>query len=157
MAALLGHAAEAQEYFSRAKSNLDATGRRPARAIADYDEALALIRLGSTNHQRIGALLDAAVAAFRELGIVGWIQRAENVWRRPQKPEQTVALTRRELEVLRLLARGRSSKEIAAELVVSVSTVERHVANIYAKIGVDSRVEAAAFALGRGFASPSGA
>jgi len=56
-------------------------------------------------------------------------------------------LTGREMEVLRALAAGRSNKEIAAELVLSVHTVERHVANAYRKIGAHNRAEATAYAV----------
>ena len=59
-------------------------------------------------------------------------------------------LTRAEIQVLRLLAGGRTTKEIAAELVVSVSTVDRHLTHIYTKLGVRNRVEATAFALKQG-------
>ena len=61
-------------------------------------------------------------------------------------------LSRRELEVLRLLAGGKSNKEIAGELVLSVHTVQRHVANIYGKIGAHGRADATAFALKHGVA-----
>lgn len=56
-------------------------------------------------------------------------------------------LTAREVEVLRHLAGGRTNDEIAKELFVSVRTVERHVANIYAKIGARGRANATAYAL----------
>lgn len=56
-------------------------------------------------------------------------------------------LTAREVEVLQLLASGRANKEIAAELVVSTHTVERHLANIYGKIGVHNRAGAVRYAL----------
>jgi DNA-binding NarL/FixJ family response regulator len=56
-------------------------------------------------------------------------------------------LTRREAEVLRLIAAGRSNREIAAALYLSPRTVERHVANIYLKIGAHSKAEATAYAL----------
>ena len=56
-------------------------------------------------------------------------------------------LTAREVEVLALLARGRSNKEIGEHLVLSSRTVERHVANVYAKIGAQGRADATAFAL----------
>jgi non-specific serine/threonine protein kinase len=59
-------------------------------------------------------------------------------------------LTAREAEVLGLLAAGGTNKQIAAELVLSVSTVQRHVANLYAKIGAHGRAEATAYALRRG-------
>jgi pimeloyl-ACP methyl ester carboxylesterase/DNA-binding CsgD family transcriptional regulator len=56
-------------------------------------------------------------------------------------------LTEREVEVLRHLAGGKTNGEIAEELFVSVRTVERHVANIYAKIGARGRANATAYAL----------
>ena len=55
-------------------------------------------------------------------------------------------LTPRELEVLRLVAAGQTNKSIAAELVLSERTVERHVSNIFAKLAVSSRAAATAFA-----------
>lgn len=58
-------------------------------------------------------------------------------------------LTDREQDVLRLLATGAANKQIARELHISVHTVERHVANLYAKIGVTNRAAATAFALRR--------
>jgi DNA-binding NarL/FixJ family response regulator len=64
-------------------------------------------------------------------------------------------LTARELEVLRLVARGRSNQQIADDLVLSVRTVERHVANVYDKIGASgrsARAAAASYALAAGVA-----
>jgi DNA-binding NarL/FixJ family response regulator len=55
-------------------------------------------------------------------------------------------LTARELEVLRLVAAGRSNREIAAQLVISEHTVARHLQNIFAKLDVSSRTAAASFA-----------
>ena len=59
-------------------------------------------------------------------------------------------LTRREVEVLRLLAAGQTNHEIAAALYLSVRTVERHVANIYGKIGARGRASATAYAFAHG-------
>ena len=56
-------------------------------------------------------------------------------------------LTDREVEVLRLIARGRSNREVAERLVISTKTVGRHVENVYAKLGVSSRAAAAVFAM----------
>ena len=61
-------------------------------------------------------------------------------------------LSPREAEVLRLIAAGRSNREIAAELILSVRTVERHVTNLYRKIGARGRADATAFALRSGLA-----
>jgi DNA-binding NarL/FixJ family response regulator len=55
-------------------------------------------------------------------------------------------LTARELEVLRLVAAGKSNREVAAELVISEHTAARHVQNIFAKLDVSSRTAAGAFA-----------
>jgi DNA-binding NarL/FixJ family response regulator len=55
-------------------------------------------------------------------------------------------LTERELEVLRLVAAGRSNRDIAAELFISPKTASVHVSNILGKLGVSSRGEAAAMA-----------
>ena len=57
---------------------------------------------------------------------------------------KTLGLSPRELEVLRLLATGETNKAIAAALVLSERTVDRHVSNIYAKLGVSSRAAATA-------------
>ena len=62
------------------------------------------------------------------------------------------ALTEREVEVLQLLAAGLSNRVIAERLVISVRTVETHVAHIYAKLGVTTRVAATAQAISRGLA-----
>jgi HD-GYP domain-containing protein (c-di-GMP phosphodiesterase class II)/DNA-binding CsgD family transcriptional regulator len=59
-------------------------------------------------------------------------------------------LTDREVEVLRLIARGRSNREVARELFISAKTVGRHVENVYSKIGVSSRAAAAVFAMENG-------
>jgi DNA-binding NarL/FixJ family response regulator len=69
-------------------------------------------------------------------------------------PEQlsTSELSSREIEVLRLLAAGKSNQQIADELMISPFTVNRHVSNIYAKTGVANRAEAASFANRQGLA-----
>lgn len=60
-------------------------------------------------------------------------------------------LTAREVEVLRLLARGLANKEIALELAVSINTVERHLTVVYQKTGCRSRTEATVYALTQGY------
>ncbi len=65
-------------------------------------------------------------------------------------------LTPREVEVLALLAGGCTNREIAVQLVVSVATVERHIANLYAKIGARGRADATAFALRNGLMPDGG-
>lgn len=62
------------------------------------------------------------------------------------RPQPVHGLTPRELEVLRLVAAGETNKAIAATLVLSERTVDRHVSNIFAKLGISSRTAAAAYA-----------
>jgi pimeloyl-ACP methyl ester carboxylesterase/DNA-binding CsgD family transcriptional regulator len=63
-------------------------------------------------------------------------------------------LTSREVQVLRQVAAGLTNKEIAAELAVAVSTVERHLVNLYTKIGARGRADAVAYALRHGLDTP---
>jgi DNA-binding NarL/FixJ family response regulator len=68
-----------------------------------------------------------------------------------------LALTEREQEIANLLARGRSNRDIAADLFISEKTVKNHINHIYAKLGVASRAEAIALWLGVAGASAPGA
>jgi DNA-binding CsgD family transcriptional regulator len=85
--------------------------------------------------------LEAACAIFRQLGAAPDLARIE-----PSARADSHGLSGRELEVLRLVAAGRSNREIAAELVISEHTVARHVQNIYRKLDLSSRAAATAFA-----------
>ncbi len=64
-------------------------------------------------------------------------------------------MTAREVEVLGLIAAGYTNREIADTLIISVPTVERHIANIYNKIGARNRADATAYALAHGFSRAS--
>ncbi len=93
-----------------------------------------------------GALeLDAARTAFAGLGALPDLALLDG---RGGTADAAAAagLSRREAEVLRRLAAGATNKEIAAELVLSVRTVDRHVSNIFVKLGVSTRTAAAAYA-----------
>ena len=63
-------------------------------------------------------------------------------------------LTEREDEVIKLIAEGRSSKEIAQALTISVKTVERHRANILAKLGMRDRTQLTRYAIRAGLIEP---
>jgi len=133
-------------------------------AIATLTDALDLFRKSGVRSEAVVARLDLATAlrafgreeeareteriASAELAGLGVVVPKLAEGRRP--PD---ALTRREREVLGLLAQGRGNDEIAAELVLSVRTVESHVASIYSKIGVSgrtARAAATAYALANG-------
>jgi DNA-binding NarL/FixJ family response regulator len=96
--------------------------------------------------------LDAAEAVFERLGAAPDAARVHALRGRPALPG---GLTDREAEVLALVAAGRSNREIAEALVLSSKTVARHLSNIFAKLGVASRTQAAAYAFEHGLATPS--
>jgi ATP/maltotriose-dependent transcriptional regulator MalT len=93
--------------------------------------------------------LDAATAAFRELGALPDLERVETLSRETPTPAAG-GLTGREVEVLRLVATGKSNRAIADDLVISSRTVDRHLSNIFDKLGVSSRAAATAWAYEHG-------
>jgi DNA-binding CsgD family transcriptional regulator len=89
--------------------------------------------------------LDAARWVFEQLGAMPDLARVDALMRKAPSGD-TKGLTPRELQVLRLVAAGTTNKAIAAELVLSERTVDRHVSNIFTKLGVSSRSAATAYA-----------
>jgi DNA-binding NarL/FixJ family response regulator len=93
--------------------------------------------------------LDAAGWVFRQLGAGPDLARVEALSRRPSA-QAVGPLTAREVEVLRLVAAGKSNRAIADDLVISQKTVARHVSNIFTKLGLASRAAATAYAYQHG-------
>ncbi len=155
----------------RLLSELDSAAGRHAEAAAHLERALALAASGAAPDERALTLLTPAGSTavvsepaevherlvHRCAGPV--LCHTQPALDRNESSEASSAgstgagsqcsagLTRRELEVLRLIAAGKSNREIAATLYLSPRTAERHVANIYLKIGAHSKAEAAAYAL----------
>jgi DNA-binding NarL/FixJ family response regulator len=88
--------------------------------------------------------LDAARSALARLGAAPDLERLERLAR--PDAAGTAGLTERELEVLRLVAAGKTNAAIGSALHLAAKTVDRHVSNIYAKLGVSSRAAATAYA-----------
>ena len=115
---------------------------------APYEAARTRVLLGRVctelgDHDGAALELGAARAAFEELGARPDLARLDSMTGSGTS-RKTLGLSPRELEVLRLLATGETNKAIAAALVLSERTVDRHVSNIYAKLGVSSRAAATA-------------
>jgi DNA-binding NarL/FixJ family response regulator len=115
---------------------------------APYEEARARVLIGLAcrelgDHDGAELELDAARAAFEQLGAQPDLARADALARSEVFGDR-FGLSPRELEVLRLLASGETNRAIAGVLVLSERTVDRHVSNIYAKLGVSSRAAATA-------------
>ncbi|WP_281176511.1 helix-turn-helix transcriptional regulator [Spirillospora albida] len=120
-----------------------------AKALARAAEAA----LASGDHDAASARLTSAAALARGLGAVPLGARIADLLRRTRAPRRTatdpaapLGLTPREFEVLRLVADGRSNRDIAEALFISVKTASVHVSNILAKLDVANRGEAAATA-----------
>jgi ATP/maltotriose-dependent transcriptional regulator MalT len=118
---------------------------------APYEAARARVLVGRAcralgDEEAFRLELEAARAAFEELGAVPDVAAVDSL----TGAAETHGMTARELEVLRLVAAGKSNREIAAELVISEHTVARHVQNIFRKLGVPSRTAASAFAYEHG-------
>jgi DNA-binding NarL/FixJ family response regulator len=126
------------------------------------DYVLAALRAGASGFLLKEAPPEDILAAIHVVAagdalIAPAVTRAviEELHRRPPRTELAAKLedlTRREYEVLGLLAKGLSNAEIAAELVVGEGTVKTHVARVLAKLGVRDRVQAVVFAYEAGIA-----
>jgi DNA-binding CsgD family transcriptional regulator len=137
-----GEAGPALDPLRRAFATWQRVGAPYLAARVRTEIAVALDALGD----REGAARerDAARAVFRELEASPDLARLDRS--AASRDRQPFGLTARELEVLRLLASGRTNKAIAQELFLSEKTIDRHVSNIFTKLDVPTRAAATAFA-----------
>ena len=149
--ALLGEPDKAREYYKQA---LEAAGKirfRPEIALTHLQ--LAELLLDSYPDERSEAVehLDFAVSELRDMKMQPALERAIELQRRLGSPTSDGVsypdgLSEREVEVLRLMALGRTNRQIAAELFISASTVSHHVTSILNKTATSNRAEAAIYA-----------
>src|SRR5581483_502452 len=109
---------------------------RPHRAARPPDDAATELRAEVAAHRLDGDAVEAVLAAAGHA--------------RVRRREHPAGLTSREVDVLRLLARGLSHRQIAERLVISPKTARNHIEHIYTKIGATSRVTASLYAVQHG-------
>ena len=147
-----GQAEAAVEPLRRAFSVWQAAGAPYIAARIRMLSALACRALGDRDGCRLE--MDAARRVFEELGAKPDLalleRRAAEAPETKKQESRPHGLTERELEVLRLVARGMTNKSIARDLGVSERTVDRHVSNIFGKLDLSSRSAATAFAYENG-------
>ena len=148
---LLSEGHVAQERFQEALDH-HRRARRPferARTELAYGELLRRAR------RRVDARahLEAALDTFENLGAAPWAERARLELRasgqavRRRDPSTLLQLTPQELQVARFVATGLPTREVAAQLFLSPRTVEFHLRNVFAKLGISSRSQLAQFHL----------
>jgi ATP/maltotriose-dependent transcriptional regulator MalT len=147
----------AERYLQDALQQNEQGGGRPWLALTQHACAQMLLgRRGPGDRKRAMGLLQDSLALARQLGMKGLEAKIERLLQTyagsvPRFPD---GLTRREVEVLRLVASGMSNREISAALVLSLRTAARHVTNIYAKIGARNRADATAYAIRHNLIAP---
>jgi DNA-binding CsgD family transcriptional regulator len=159
---LLGELDTAAERFDAAQAHLDESLTLADACAAPYERALTLLALtelhAATNRRTEAAtLLDEARAILIPLDAKPALTRVDTLaarlaMMRPAAPTFPAGLSRREVEVLRLLAAGHTNRQIAEALFLSVRTVHVHVRNIFTKTQSDNRAAATAFAFRHGLA-----
>jgi DNA-binding CsgD family transcriptional regulator len=159
LATILGRLDIAQLHFEHALAFEQSSGARTWLAHTRKEFAVMLrVRAGNGDQEHSLHLLDAALADARQLGMRGLEQailKMQDVATTDVSADSALAgLSKRELQVLRLVASGKTNQEIAQILFRSPNTVANHVRNILAKMQAANRTEASAFAARHHLLSP---
>jgi len=155
-ALLLGRPTTARAHYEAALTVCERIDFRPETAILRLALAELLLKHEPDEAALATAHLDRARAELSAMAMKPWLERAAAAGGQRRTASYPDGLTERELEVLRLLAQGKSNQQIAAELSISLHTAGHHVGNILGKIGAANRTEAASYAFQRGLASNAG-
>ncbi len=163
LARTMGRLDDAMAHFEDALAFCRKAGCRPELAWICHDYAEALLQRPSTGSGRAAfadqgkamTLLEDALATSRELGMRPLMERVVALQERAESqsakaPAYPDGLTQREVKVLHHIVTGKTDREIAEELLISVTTVSTHVRNILNKTAVANRTEAASYAAHHG-------
>ena len=156
LAQTMGNMEQAVVHFEDATTFYREAGYRPDLAWTgrEYAEVL-LHRNNEGDREKAMALLEDALTISRDLGMLPLTERIIAHQERAEQlptaiPAYPDGLTQREVEVLRIIANGKTNLEISESLIIAVGTVRRHVSNILAKIGAANRTEATRYAIREG-------
>jgi DNA-binding CsgD family transcriptional regulator len=150
---VLAHATRCRGLVAAAQGNVDHALDLLGHAVAEHEvvgdpfgKARALLALGTIRRRALQKRqardsIEAAVEAFDSIGAAGWAQRARNELGRIGGRSREKGLSAAELRVARLVADGRTNREVAAALFLDERTVASHLTHIYAKLGFRSRTE----------------
>ena len=141
VAAARGDVEDSLSLLERAAVEHDAVGDPFGRARALL--ALGVIRRRARQKRPARDAIEAAIAGFKELGADGWVDKARAELGQIGGRSQSGGLTAAELRVAKLVAAGKTNREVAAALFLGERTVGGHLTHIYAKLGVRSRTELA--------------
>jgi len=151
---------QAQAHFDEALDIADRAGMLPERGLTllSYAEMLAS-RAHKGDKPRAAAYILDAARVFEDIGMDPSLRLARGLAESlqegipvstPRETDNPGGLSTREVEVIRLVAQGRSNQQIADKLVLSIKTVARHMSNIFVKTEVTNRAGATAYAFERG-------
>jgi DNA-binding CsgD family transcriptional regulator len=157
LAQTFGRPEQANHHFEDALNFCQRSGQRPELAWTCFDYAGALLEpdtgtpVSPDSREKVRGLLEEAVSLAQELGMQSLLEQARERQATLAPARRTLplypdGLTQREVEVLRLIAVGKSNNNIAEELFISLRTVANHVTSILNKIGASNRTEAAIYA-----------
>lgn len=154
MATLLRDHDVATVAFASARTRLEQSGQRPLRVMVDLDQAIALADYRREEYSRAQILARSAIDRFGSLGMSEWADRTAaraSTWPDHDQvgSDELGALSPREIEVLQLVARGFSDRQIGDQMFVSPRTVHAHIRNMLAKTQTSNRTELSIWAMER--------
>ena len=152
LAATLGEPERAAEHFERALELNRRMGASTWLAHTAYEYARLLHARGEGGGERAAALLGEATALAERIGMATLLERIKGLGAGAAAAGLPDGLSAREAQILRLVARGLSNREIGAELFISQHTAANHVRSILRKTGCGNRTEAASYAHRHGLA-----